>query len=155
MEFDVAAKVLDAKIRQEADPIIIEQKKSHNKRLTNIAVDLLANDLDSVVQFMTPDGPYEYAIGDRLGLKYEITRDQLSALLSENEEATAIQHISRRLEQFKKHLEEEVKYKYPDLSSYDFNSIWAKCPYEIIDTLRLIADGNPPRGKCPVCEDWK
>lgn len=124
------------------------------ERLIVVATDLLVNDLDCVAKNSDPASPYEYIWGDRGGGGIAVTKQEISVQLDTNEETASFKHGPTRMSHFKTHLEQEVKSEYPELSDNNYSTIWAEHPYELIDTLRILAERKTFRGTCPVCKAW-
>jgi hypothetical protein len=162
-EFNTARKILQTQLEREVNPTIMKRKEEHFAGLIDIAHCLLANDLDTVLERVAftrisssgeekATHQAEYALVSRTdGTAHELTSEQLSNHLDRNIEV-AVQRYSDWFfcECFLPHLESELP---ADLGTKGFGDIVKEQPYQLVETLRVLAARGIFRGTCPVCKD--
>ena len=144
-------------IQKGFDPIITRRRDEHFKQLADIAKSLLDNDLESVrhgwsTNRVTGQVMYILTRGNKVGDYYDLTKEQLSCRLKENIVLTEHKYTrpffhSRFLPHLTSELPEELK-------TEGFYDIVNGQPYQLIETLRLLAERKTFKGTCPVCKDW-
>ena len=135
-------------------PLVGDNLKEHYMKLAGVSESLLAHNLKRVMKWVSQSGNVEYQLfdEDEIHLIARLTKDDLSGQLEEN----LLTVYSEYTEWFYKncflpHLFsewlEDVKAKMSNALLYDY-------PYELIETLRLLAERKTFKGTCPVCQDY-
>ena len=153
--------IVQQPIHKEFDPIIVQRRDQHFIKLGSIAESLLANDLNSVVprgwtiNRDTASGGQNKSLQVRYiitseGVYSELTNEQLSALLQNNINITMRKDEWFFRDCFIPHLKSELP---EELKTELFFKVVEKQPYQLIDTLRVLAARKTFKGICPVCAD--
>jgi transcriptional regulator with XRE-family HTH domain len=138
------------------DLVVLKKKEEHNQRLTAVANSLLGKDLRNVTRWVNSNGQVEYPLYKNKDIHEHPTRlsqDDLSGYLEQN----LISAYHDYTEWFFKtcflpHLYAEWP---KELKNKDYYIMAEEQPYELIDTLRLLAERKTFKGTCPVCKDWE
>jgi hypothetical protein len=133
---------------------VSEKLIEHNERLASVVDGLLSNELKRVMKWVSPTGQVEYRLCDESGanLVKRLTEDELINKFSEN-----INLVYRHYEEwffktcFLPHLYAEWS---DELKNTGFNIVVEKQFYQLIETLRLLAERKTFNGICPMCKDW-
>jgi hypothetical protein len=133
---------------------VSEKWIEHNERLAIVVDGLLGNELKRVMKWVSPTGQVEYRLYGESGdnLEKRLTEDDLVDKLSEN-----IHLAYRHYEEwffkscFLPHLYAEWS---DELKNTGFNIVVEKQSYQLIETLRLLAERKTFNGICPMCKDW-
>lgn len=133
-----------------------ENRKGHNQRLADVANSLLDNDLSSALHGWTTKritGQVKYILTKKgkVGKYYDLTEQQLSERLKEN--VVLAEHKYERWffhDCFLPHLESELP---EELKTKGFFDVVKEQPYELIETLRVLAARGIFKGTCQVCKD--
>ena len=127
---------------------------------------LLANDLDRVIEGGTFTITSKTVSGERKESRqveytifyksddapYELTNEQLSVQLQQNIEFTVHEYTEWFFYKcFLPHLVSELP---EDIRTKGFGDIVKEQPYQLIETLRLLAERKTFKGTCPTCKDW-
>jgi len=147
-EFNAARKVLEIQVQKEFDPIIVKRKEEHFEHLADIADKLLARNLDKVIQKTSPPRGDQFDMFEYFWKGIGITREHLSDILGEHVDAF-FDANDVDFEYFLSHLKAE----YPEIESKGLDRVVKENPYELIETLRILARRKTFKGTCPVCED--
>jgi hypothetical protein len=146
--------VLEQKKEMKLEPIVLNRIQEHFEHLTNIVLALLSNplNLDGVRENPSTEAPFDmfkYTLweGDS-GIG--ITHEQLSSMLQESIERADYIFGEWDFQCLILHLMAES----PEIESKGFYKIAAENPYELIETLRILARRKTFKGTCPVCKDW-
>jgi len=163
-EFNAAKKVLQVQLAKEIDPLAAKRRQEHFTKLAGISTSLLANDLHRVIEGGTytranasgePTEPrqVEYTlVSGSDGAPYKLTHEQLSNQLMANIELTVHGYTNLFFcSCFLPHLMSELSV---DARTTDFWVMAREQPYQLIETLRLLAERKTFKGTCPVCKDW-
>ena len=143
----------EAQKRIELEWLLMESMKEHFEHLTDVARTLLANGLDTVEPKRSKGDefePAEYIVWDGYFEKATVNQDQLSDMLDDNIPLAASKH-GLDFDCFLSHLEVE----YSDIESKGLWKVIRENPYELIETLRVLARRKTFKGTCPVCENWQ
>jgi hypothetical protein len=154
---EVTAKqsVVQYPVPNEFDPIIEKRRDEHFIKLGSIAESLLANNLYSVKRRWSRTESYIITNTTEADNHNQLTTEQLSAQLQMNVNSTIKKHgdwLFRTcfVPHLKSELPEELKTEPTEL----FFQVVEKHPYQIIKTLKLLAERKIFGGTCPVCEQW-
>ena len=152
LHWNAAKKILEVEIKRKLDPVIVEKRREHFALLKEMTMSLLHGKLDSVETSRSAGADDQrYLVGDT-GSMTELSREQLTDQLIENEERTRAAFTDRRFaEQFVPH----VTYENDAVAAKGWNKAIKESPYEVIKTLRLLVDRGTFNGICTVCEEWK
>ena len=159
-EFNAAKKVLQIQLEREIDPIIVKRKDEHFAELASIAKLLLANDLDTIARSSNSSKQKEprqaeYIVTSRSNFDddYKLTKEQISVQLQQNLKFVIHEYTRWFLNIcFLPHLEAELPEEI-ELEGFWVGVIEEK-PYELINSLRVLAARKIFKGTCPVCKDW-
>lgn len=157
--------VVQQPVHKEVDPSIVIQRREHFAELTDITNLLLSNDVDRVmkggtVNIISTSGEkgtryVEYYFTDGTNFEsppYDLTKEQLSDQLKRNIEFPIHKYTEWVFYKcFLPHLISELP---EELKTEGFYTIVQEQPYQLIETLRLLAARKTFKGTCPVCEDW-
>ena len=142
---------------------VSENLKEHNEQLAGVANMLLANDLDRVIEGVTitsitasgepkESRQVEYIITNGSNYDsppYDLTKEQLSVQLEQNIDFAIHEYTDWFFYQcFLPHLRSELS---EELKSKGFWDIVKEHPYQLIETLRVLAARKTFKGTCPVC----
>ena len=146
-EFEAARTVLEGHIRKSESPLIMDAKREHFHHLAEIAQALLPQQNASVVPD-TDGGPFEYHLWEQ-GTGQGMTRKELGDMLW-----SAIDTINERysMDDFN-YLLSHLEAEYPDFQFESLHNIVKNHPYELIQTLTILAQRKLFKGTCPVCKD--
>lgn len=135
--------------------IFYEEWEEHNRKLVGVANTLLGNDLKQVMKWVSPTGDVEYHLFDESEtyLQERLTVDDLSSKLEENllavyRDFTEWFYLSCFIPHLFAEWSEGLRTKMSKALLYEE-------PYELIETLRLLAERKTFKGTCPVCKDWQ
>lgn len=132
-----------------------ENWEVHNERLAGVAEKLLDNDLKRVMKWVNPTGDIEYHLfeGDSVSeTLYRLTEDDLSGRFERNIISACHEYTEWFLWHcFLPHLYAEWP---EELKNEGLYITAEEQPYQLIETLRLLAERRTFKGTCPVCEDW-
>ncbi len=131
-----------------------ENWKEHNAKLADVADRLLDNDLKRVMKWVNPTGQVEYHLFDEseVHLLERLTDDDLAGQLEQNI-TLAYQAYTEWF--FKDCFLPHLYAEWPEeLKDKGFYIVAEEQPYQLIDTLRLLAERKTFKGTCPVCKDW-
>jgi len=144
----------DQPVSPQVDHAIVRQRAEHDAKLVGVAERLLDNDLQRVMKWVNRKGQTEYHLFDESEehIIARLTDDDLTGRLEENLLAVYRDYTEWFYENcFIPHLfaewSEDVKTKMSKALLYEH-------PYELIETLRLLAERKTFKGTCPVCKDW-
>jgi len=155
-EFNTAKRVLQLQLEKEVNPIVLKRREEHFADLADIAKSLLANGLDSVscpgwttnqsreVKYLLPSETTASGYD-------ELTKEQLTSHLNSNMDAIPTDRDWFFRHCFIPHLKSELP---KELTTEPFFKLVEEQPYELIETLRVLAARGIFKGTCPVCEDW-
>ena len=135
-------------------PSFHEIWKEHNAKLAGVADRLLANDLKRVMKWVEPTGDIEYHLFDESEtyLLERLTEDELSGQFEQNIDLAYQDYTEWFFKEcFLPHLYAEWS---EELKNKGFYIAAEEQPYQLIETLRLLAERKTFKGTCPVCEDW-
>jgi hypothetical protein len=156
-ELETALEVAQEHLKKQVDPTIVKRREEHFADLVSIAKSLLANGLESVscpgwttnrsrqVKYVLPN--QNAASGYD-----EITREQLASHLNSNMAAITKDKDWFFRHCFVPHLKSELP---EELNTDPFFKVVEEKPYELIETLRVLAAKGIFKGTCPVCKDWQ
>jgi len=138
------------------DPAIVKHREDHFADLANIAKGLLTNGLSNVslpgwttnrsshvkylILNLNSDSGYD-----------EITKEQLESQLNNNMAAILKDKDWFFRYCFTPHLKSELP---EELKAESFFKIIEEQPYQLIESLRILAERKTFSGTCPVCEGW-
>jgi len=132
-----------------------ENWKEHNAKLVGVADRLLDNDLNRVMKWVISTGDIEYQLFDDNNLNelpYKLTEDDLSGKFEQNIISAYHDYTEWFFKNcFLPHLYAEWS---EELKNKGFYIIAEEQPYQLIETLRLLAERKTFKGSCPVCKDW-
>jgi hypothetical protein len=149
-EFNAARKVLEIQMQQEIEPITTKSKREHYEHLAEIASALLSNGLDTVTKNAPSVSAFPYTLwSGQSGIA--IPGELLSSYLQQNMDQLNLDYNDFDLHNFMCHLEAE----YPEIHSKGFSTFVRDNPYELIQTLKILAQRRVFEGKCPVCNGWQ
>ncbi|MFC1912598.1 hypothetical protein ACFLX7_00125 [Chloroflexota bacterium] len=148
-----AQPAIPVKKEQETLPSSVHENwKEHFAKLADVAISLLANDLETVLERQI-ENQVDYTVTGEGGLYYTIDRDDLSKQLEDNLISTFDKYQDWFIKTcFNPHLEAELPEEVRAEGLWD-GVIYEK-PYELIDTLRILIARKTFKGTCPVCKDW-
>jgi len=142
------------RITSEQGIISPESWKEHNAKLAGVADRLLANDLKRVMKWVEPTGEIEYLLWDEseTHVVERLREDDLSGQFEQNI-SLAYQEYTEWFfkECFLPHLYAEWS---EELKNKGFYIVAEEQPYQLIETLRLLAERKTFKGTCPVCKDY-
>jgi len=138
--------------------------KEHSEILVSITKSLLKNDLDRVLSpvmfnYVNEAGEneshnYEFIMvkGTTIEDYYIPTKEQILIILEHNIKETIDKYKEWLFNRcFLPHLISELS---ENSENKDFWAILEEQPYQVIETLRLLAERKTFNGTCPVCKDW-
>ena len=128
--------------------------KEHNAKLAGVADRLLANDLKKIMKWVMPTGDIEYQLFDEseTHLQERLTEDELSGQFEQNINLAYQEYTEWFFKEcFLPHLYAEWS---EELKNKGFYIVAEEQPYQLIETLRLLAERKTFKGTCPVCTDW-
>ena len=146
----------DEPVSLQVDSVGVKQRAEHFAELGIIAKSLLTNGLDNVsspswttnrsrqVTYLLPSETAASGYD-------EITKEQLTSHLNSNMAAILKEKDWFFRHCFIPHLKSELS---EELSTKPFFTVVEEKPYELIETLRVLAARGIFKGTCPVCEDW-
>lgn len=157
LHWEDAKKILEAKLKHDIDPLILEQKREHFRKFTDTAQILLSNGINHAARIYLPEDkehkdPHyvvlsyhpEIAIEEDLGMR------GLCERLTANLGLCYDKHGQTQVnEHFLPHWNAQTKVEYQSLEE-----IIEKAPMEFIENLKVFASRGVYEGKCPVCKDW-
>jgi len=127
--------------------IITRRLEEHFDHLTNMVHILLANGLDTITKNDSNKTTFPYTLwSGQSGIA--IPHELLSSYLHQNVNQLFLDTNEFDLQNFMSHLEVE----YPEIKSKGFLHIVKDNPYELIQTLKILAQRKLFKGTCPVCE---
>jgi len=139
------------------DPTVAKRRAEHFDHLADIATAFLINEIDTVMPSINTVMPRiirgdeygrpKYTIGEQ---EVEVSNFELSLSLQANIQSVLSQFSPWDLTCLIYHLKAES----PEIESKGFADVVRENPYELIDTLRVLAHRRTFKGTCPVCEDW-
>jgi hypothetical protein len=147
-EFEAARAVLEGHIKKSENPLILDAKREHFHHLSEIAKALLPQQNASVEQ-NDSGGQFEYWLweqGKGQGMTHKELGDMLWSAIDTIDERYSMDDFNYLLS----HLEAE----YPDFQFESLHNIVKNNPYELIQTLTVLAQRKIFKGTCPVCKDW-
>jgi len=131
-----------------------ENWKEHNAKLASVADRLLDNDLKRVMKWINSIGDIEYQLFDEseVHLLDRLTEDDLSGKFGQNIISAYHDYTEWFFKNcFLPHLFAEWP---EELENKGFYIIAEEQPYQLIETLRLLAERKTFKGTCPICKDW-
>jgi len=134
-------------------PSFHDNWKEHNEKLAGVANRLLANDLNRVTKWISSTGQVEYHLFDDEEILHRLTEDDLAGQFEQNiilvfHEYTEWFYMNCFLPHLYAEWPEELKKK-------GLFIVAEEQPYQLIDTLRLLAEKKTFKGTCQVCKDWQ
>jgi len=132
-----------------------ENWKEHNAKLVGVANRLLENDLNRVMKWVISTGDVEYQLFDEseVHLLQRLTVDDLAGKFEDNITLAYQDYTEWFLKTcFLPHLYAEWS---DELKNKGFYIIAEEQPYQLIETLRLLAERKTFKGTCPICKDWQ
>lgn len=151
-ELEAASEVLQEHVKKKIDPIVVKRRGEHFAQLASVAKSLLANDLESVLEKQT-ETLVDYTVTSQDGLFYTLDKDDLSNQLDDNLQSTFDKYKDWFIKYcFIPHLEAELPEEIKAEGLWD--GVINEKPYELIYTLRLLAERRTFKDTCPVCKDW-
>ena len=142
------------RITSEQEMIYPERWKEHNAKLAGVADRLLANDLKRVMKWVEPAGDIEYLLWDEseTHILERLTEDDLSGQFEQNIHLAYQEYTEWFFKEcFLPHLYAEWS---EELRNKGFYIVSYEQPYQLIETLRLLAERKTFKGTCPVCKDY-
>jgi hypothetical protein len=130
--------------------IITKRLEEHFDHLANMVNVLLSNGLETITKNDPSISEFPYTMwSGQSGLA--IPQEILSSYLQQNMNQLFLDINDFDLQNFMSHLEPE----YPGIQSKGFTNIVKNNPYELIQTLIVLAQRKIFKGTCPVCKDWQ
>lgn len=127
--------------------------KEHNEKLAGVADRLLANDLKRVMKWVASTGQIEYHLFDDEEILHRLTEDDLAGQFEQNIILTFHDYTEWFYANcFLPHLYAEWP---EELKNKGLSIVAEEQPYQLIETLRLLAERKTFKGTCPVCKEWQ
>ncbi|MFC1955177.1 helix-turn-helix domain-containing protein [Chloroflexota bacterium] len=126
-----------------------ELLREHLRQMARIAA-LLINGLDNVAVNIPRGNQFDifkYSILKDDGSGFGITLEQLSSYLLANIETVSEEYWCTGWKDFEVHLSAEV----PEINSKGLQNFARANPYELIETLKTLAQRKKFKGKCHIC----
>jgi hypothetical protein len=146
--------LLEQQKEMKLEPIVLSRMEEHFEHLADIVWAVLSNpyNLDGVKENPsrgTPFDIFKYTLWES-GSGQGITHGQLSSMLGEN-----IDRVDYVFAEFDFYcLILHLRAESPEIEAKGFYTVATENPYELIDTLRILARRKTFKGTCPVCQDW-
>jgi len=153
---EAALEVAQEHLKKQVDPTIVKRREEHFTDLADVAKSLLANGLASVsspgwTTNQSHQAKYLLPSANAASGYDEMTKEQLASQLNSNM-ATILKEKDWFFRYcFIPHLKSELS---EELQTGLFSKTVDEQPYELIETLIVLAARGIFKGTCPVCEDW-